>query len=83
VDAQAQAAAMNIPYLKVGQIWRATGQPSREILRFVGPAGDGLVQYQTGLNTRRVQFKNFMLWIEKCGALLETVETPAKSRSPK
>jgi hypothetical protein len=30
-----------------------------------------------------VQLKNFMLWIEKCGALLESGDVPAKSRSHK
>jgi hypothetical protein len=68
------------PYLEVGQIWRATGQPSREILGFVGGSFDDcLVHYQTSLNTRRVQERNFVLWIEKCGALLERGE---EARSP-
>jgi hypothetical protein len=90
VDAQAQAAAMknprmkNRPYLEVGRIWSATGQPSREILGFIrGSFDDCLVHYQTSLNTRRVQSRNFLLWIEKCGALLESGDVPAKSRSPK
>jgi hypothetical protein len=58
------------PNLEVGQIWSATGQTSREIVRLIG-AQDEMVLYKTGLISRRVLSKNFLLWIETCSASLE------------